>query len=198
MKLNTLPDLFIHELQDLHSAETQLLEALPKMAKASTDPKLKEAFESHLKETQQHAETVLTVLGMLDSTPGRTKCAAMAGLVKEADDILKADGEDAVKDAAIISSAQRVEHYEIAAYGTARTLAALLGHEKAAQMLERILDQEHAADEKLSDISNSVNEDAMRAGESEQGGGSGSSGSAGSSGNANGSMSKGGSRSTKR
>lgn len=195
MKLNTLPDLFIHELQDLHSAETQLLEALPKMAKASTDPKLKEAFESHLKETQQHAETVLTVLGMLDSTPGRTKCAAMVGLVKEADDILKAEGEDAVKDAAIISSAQRVEHYEIAAYGTARTLAALLGHEKAAQMLERILDQEHAADEKLSDISNSVNEDAMRAGESEQGGGSGS---AGSSGSANGSMSKGVSRSTKR
>lgn len=172
MKLNTLPDLLIHELQDIHSAETQLIEALPKMAKAASNPKLKAAFESHLKETQQQAETVLQVLSMLDATPGRVKCAAMAGIVKEGEDTLKADGDDTVKDAAIISAAQRVEHYEIAAYGTVRTLAALLGHEKAAQMLERILDQEHAADEKLSEISNSVNEDALRVGENEQAGGS--------------------------
>jgi ferritin-like metal-binding protein YciE len=195
MKLNSLPDLLIHELQDLCSAEQQLTEALPKMAKAAKNPMLKQAFESHLKETLQQLEQVQSLLDSLDATPGRHKCAAMAGIIKEGEDILKADGEDSVKDAAIISAAQRVEHYEIAGYGTARTLAATLGHENVARTLERILEQEHAADEKLSEISSQVNEMAAQAmqGQSDQEGGSSGGGASGS-GRSSGSKGRSGSR----
>lgn len=167
MKLNALKDLLAHELQDLHSAEQQLTEALPKMVKAANSPELKAALEEHLAQTQTQLDRVTTLLERLELKPGRVKCAGMAGIVKEGSDILGEDGNPSVKDAAIIGAAQRVEHYEMAGYGTARTLAQTLGLDDVADVLQLILDEEKAADEKLTEIAEQINQDADDAGESE-------------------------------
>jgi len=161
MKLKTLHDALIHELQDLHSAETQLIKALPKMQKAASNHDLCQAFEDHLEETKIHAERLEEILTDLDSEIGGDKCKAMEGLIKEGEAILKEEADSDVLDALIISIAQKVEHYEIAGYGTARTFAERLGLSDAAETLQSTLDEELAADEKLTEVAESeVNEDA--------------------------------------
>jgi ferritin-like metal-binding protein YciE len=152
MKLESIDALFLHELQDLHSAEKQLVSALPKMAETASSQELRQAFETHLEQTQEHLERLEKILGELNLSAGRHKCKAMEGLIAEAQEVLKAEGLDAVRDAAIIGSAQRVEHYEIAGYGTARTYAEMLGHADAAQLLQQTLDEEKETDELLSGL----------------------------------------------
>jgi ferritin-like metal-binding protein YciE len=161
MKMKTLSDLLIHELKDLYSAEKQLTKALPKLVKAATNENLKQALEDHLDETERQVERLDEIFGQLDASPRGPKCAAMEGLVEEGKKILEEEMDDDVRDAAIIAAAQRVEHYEIAGYGSARTFAQQLGHDKVAAMLQETLDEEKAADEKLTEIAlQSVNEAA--------------------------------------
>lgn len=155
MKLENLRALWVHNLQDLYSAETQITQALPKMAEKATDTKLRAAFESHLKETQkqlQRLEKIGKELG--ESMEGET-CKAMQGLVKEAEGFLKENTTPEVCDAGMAAMAQKVEHYEIAGYGTVLYWARELGEEKIAQMLEETLNEEKAADKKLTDIAES-------------------------------------------
>jgi ferritin-like metal-binding protein YciE len=152
MTMKTLEDLFVHELKDLYSAEKQLTEALPKMAKAASNPELKAAFDAHLKETEHQLERVHGLLQELGENPGRKKCTAMEGLIEEGAHIIKEKASPAVKDAALIAAAQRVEHYEISGYGTARAFAESLGHKQAAKVLDEILDEESATNEKLNTL----------------------------------------------
>ena len=156
MKMKTLEDLFVHELKDLLSAEKQLVKALPKMIKAATNNDLRQALESHLQETQEQEGRLEEIFKQLDIPARGTKCKAMEGLIEEGKDALEGDMEDSVRDAAIICAAQRVEHYEIAGYGCARTFADQLGHQDAARMLQQTLDEEKAADEKLTQIAMSA------------------------------------------
>ncbi|OYP36143.1 ferritin-like domain-containing protein [Rhodopirellula sp. MGV] len=150
MKLDSLEKLYVHELKDLYSAETQLLEALPKMQEAASNSELKEAFESHLEETKTHVARLETIFSDLEFEPRGHKCAAMEGLIKEGESLLKSDIEPSVLDAALIAAAQRVEHYEMAGYGTARTFAEKLGHQKAADALQETLNEEGHANQTLS------------------------------------------------
>ena len=153
MKMKTLNDLFMHEIKDLYSAEKQLAKALPKMAKAATSDDLRTAFESHLQETEKHISRLEWIMGQFDIPTTRVhKCKAMEGLLEEGKEVLEEDMDDDVRDAALISSAQRVEHYEIAGYGCARTFAELLGHSEARETLQMTLDEEKATDEKLTEI----------------------------------------------
>ncbi|HYF13936.1 MAG TPA: ferritin-like domain-containing protein [Phycisphaerales bacterium] len=169
MKIKSMSELLVHELQDLCSAEEQLIKALPKMAKHAVDPRLKEAFEEHLDVTKAQYEKVKEILKSLDETEGREKCAGMAGIIKEGDKVLKLEMPEQVKDAALISAAQRVEHYEIAGYGTARAFAELLGQRKIATVLEEILEEERDADEKLNEVAQSINREALSQSESAAG-----------------------------
>jgi ferritin-like metal-binding protein YciE len=162
--MNSLKDLFIHEIKDLYSAETQLTDALPKMAEKATDDKLKNAFKSHLEETKKQKERLEKISQMLDIDIKGEKCEAMAGLIKEGKEALEMKGDDEVRDAALIGAAQRVEHYEMAGYGTARNYAKRLGFGDAASLLEETLNEEKTADSKLNDIAISrVNERAQNA-----------------------------------
>jgi ferritin-like metal-binding protein YciE len=163
MALKTLHDLYVHELKDLYSAEKQLTEALPEMVEAARSPQLREAFANHLKETQRHFERVHELLTNLDENPGSTKCKGMEGLLEEGEDAIDEDASPAVRDAFLIAAAQRVEHYEISGYGTARTFARALGREEDARILQGILDQEYAADQKLDELAEGgINEAANR------------------------------------
>jgi ferritin-like metal-binding protein YciE len=163
MSMKTLQDLFVHELKDLYSAEKQLTEALPKMAKAASSPELQNAFQSHLKETERQLERVHGLLQELGENPGRKKCDAMEGLIEEGSHVIKEKATPAVKDAALIAAAQRVEHYEISGYGTARAFAETLGHKQAAKVLGEILEEESSANEKLNNIAiKEVNPAAMK------------------------------------
>lgn len=159
MQLKSLQDLFIHELQDLASAEQQIAEALPKMAKAAQNQELRTAFEDHLAETESQLEKVTAILRDLGAKPEGDKCVGIAGIIKEGEQCMK-ETEEPVRDAALIGAAQRVEHYEMAAYGTARAYAQQLGHNEAAQVLDQILDEEKATDEKLSKIARGINAEA--------------------------------------
>ena len=162
MKMETLDDLFLHELRDLHSAEKQLVAALPKMAKAAKSDELREAFETHLAQTKEQLERVEKIFSDLDLPVGRHKCKAMEGLIEESDELLKEEIEPAILDAALIGAAQRVEHYEIAGYGTARTFAEMLGHGDAAELLQQTLDEEKETDQLLSELAlTSVNVEAQ-------------------------------------
>jgi ferritin-like metal-binding protein YciE len=152
LTLDTLRDLYLNELRDLHSAETQLIDALPKMAEAATAPDLKQAFLDHLEQTHGHAERLEQIFADLGEKPSGETCDAMKGLIKEGESYIKAGGNDDVRDAALIGAAQRVEHYEIAAYGTTRTLALRLGENQAAELLQETLDEEGEADALLTDI----------------------------------------------
>jgi ferritin-like metal-binding protein YciE len=163
MELESLQDLYIHELKDLFSAETQLLKALPKMAKAATNPELVKAFQTHLAETEEHAKRLEKILQSHEETTKGPKCKGMEGLIAEGADMIEEDAEDEVRDAGLIAAAQRVEHYEIAGYGTARTYAELLGDDKGAELLNETLDEESAADEKLSALASSINVEAVNA-----------------------------------
>ncbi|PYJ08662.1 MAG: ferritin-like domain-containing protein [Verrucomicrobia bacterium] len=156
MELQTLKDLYIHELKDLYSAENQLIKALPKMAKASKNRQLASGFNQHLEQTKRHAKRLEQVLkGQGASTRG-PKCEGMEGLIAEGDKMAKEDAEDEVRDAGLIAAAQRVEHYEIAGYGCARTYAQLLGDKKGAKYLDTTLREEAATDKKLTRLAKSV------------------------------------------
>jgi ferritin-like metal-binding protein YciE len=160
-KLNTLQELLVEELKDLYDAEHQLTKALPKMEKAATNPQLQKAFNSHLTETEGHIKRLEQVFESLGEKPSRKTCKAMKGLVEEGSEVIEENAASEVKDAALIASAQRVEHYEIAGYGAARTFAQTLGLNDAAKLLQQTLDEEGNADKKLTQIAESrVNEQA--------------------------------------
>jgi ferritin-like metal-binding protein YciE len=164
MKLESLDELFLHELKDLLSAEKQLVKALPKMAKGASSDALRAAFEEHLEQTKGHVERLEKVFKTLDKAPRAENCKGMEGLIEEGADLLEEEGADAVKDAALIGAAQRVEHYEIAGYGTARSLAELLGNKEAMELLQETLDEEKETDEKLTALAMSeVNVEAETA-----------------------------------
>lgn len=152
MKMTTLRDLLVEEVRDLYSAESQLVKALPKMAKAASSDSLSDAFNSHLEETRGQVGRLDQVMELLGATNGRKKCKAMEGLIEEGKETIAVDAEEMVHDAALIAVAQRIEHYEIAGYGCARTFAKLLGEEEIAKLLQQTLDEESAADEKLTSI----------------------------------------------
>ncbi|HEX3802025.1 MAG TPA: ferritin-like domain-containing protein [Solirubrobacteraceae bacterium] len=151
MSLGTLNDVFADQIEDLYSAETQLVEALPKIASAASDEKLQEAFKAHLNQTRGHVQRLQQIKNDLGIN-GSQECKGMVGLLEEGEEILGEPGGGASKDAAIIAAAQRVEHYEIAAYGTARTLAGELGYNDAKSLLNETLSEESAADELLTKI----------------------------------------------
>ncbi len=159
-KINTLHDVYIDQLKDLYSAETQLLKALPKMAKAAHDATLKKGFEEHLEQTKVHAERLEEIFEELDEKPTGKKCKAMAGLVEEGSEAIGEDASPEAKDAMLIAAAQRVEHYEMAGYGCVKTYARLLGYEDAAKLLEETLGEEVATDEKLTEAAESINVEA--------------------------------------
>ena len=156
MKLDSLRTLYIHELNDLYDAEHQLLKALPKMAKAASSDDLRLVFEQHLEQTEEHVERLENALSSLNEKPARVPCKAMKGLIEEGEEMIKADGDPAIKDAGLISAAQRVEHYEIAAYGCARTYAEMLGEEESVKLLQTNLDDERETDETLTELAKSL------------------------------------------
>ncbi|HEX3728146.1 MAG TPA: ferritin-like domain-containing protein [Pirellulales bacterium] len=152
MKLDSLENLFVHELKDLLSAEKQLVKALPKMAKGASSSLLQTAFKKHLDQTKVHVERLEKIFGLLGKPARAEHCKAMEGLIEEGADLLEEDGSPMVKDAALIGAAQRVEHYEISAYGTTRTLAELLGQSGAVKLLQQTLNEEKETDEKLTKL----------------------------------------------
>src|SRR6476660_8164264 len=160
--METLEKLYINELRDLYSAENQLLKALPKMAKGASSDELKEAFENHLAETETHVERLERIFKGLEENPKGKTCHAMKGLIEEGSEILEEEGEDSVLDAGIIVAAQKVEHYEMAGYGSVRAFAQLLGQEEAAQLLQTTLDEESKANELLNQLAETtVNAEAV-------------------------------------
>ncbi len=161
-KLKNLEELFHHQLKDLYSAEKQLLEALPKMAKKAKDPKLKQAFELHLQETEEQKARLEQVCEILGISPGRMKCKAMEGLIEEGEDMIHEDADADVKDAGLIAEAQRIEHYEISGYGTAAHYAERLGLKDVARILNATLEEEQATDTKLNKLAKTyINQKAM-------------------------------------
>jgi ferritin-like metal-binding protein YciE len=162
--MTSLQDLLVESLKDLYSAENQLIKALPKMAKAASSPGLKAGFEEHLGQTREQAQRLERICEQLGVSPKGKKCVAMEGLVEEGKELLQEDLEPAVLDAALIAAAQKVEHYEIASYGTAREWAQQLGLDEAAELLQETLDEEKATDEKLTELARvKVNQEAEEA-----------------------------------
>ena len=165
MKMDSLHELYVEELKDLHSAEKQLVKALPKMAKAATHPELKRAFENHLEETKEHVARLETILGELDELGRGKKCKGMEGLIEEGAELIEEDPEEDVLDAGLITKAQHVEHYEMAGYGTVRTWAQLMGHTEHVRLLQQTLDEEGAADKLLTELAErSINIEANEEG----------------------------------
>lgn len=163
LKLESVQDLFLAELRDLHDAEKQLVDALPKMADAASSRELKEAFSHHLEETKKHVTRLDQIFKNLSEEPKGQTCEAMKGLIKEGEEFIRAKGEPEVRDAGLIGAAQRVEHYEMAGYGTAKTLAQRLGFLDIAKILDTTLKEEKAADEKLTTVAEgNVNPTATR------------------------------------
>ena len=156
MKLETLRDLYVEQLHDLYSAETQLIEALPKMAKAATNTQLQTAFTQHLTQTKGHAQRLEQIFTQLGEGPKGATCKGMKGLISEGEEMIKMKGDSAAIDAGLIAAAQRVEHYEIAGYGCVRTYAHQLGDTKSEQLLQLTLDEEGAADQKLTTLAEAV------------------------------------------
>jgi ferritin-like metal-binding protein YciE len=156
MKLDTLKTLYVNELRDLYNAEQQLVKALPKMAKAASSEDLKDAFQKHLEQTKTHVERLEEVFHEIgEKLKGKT-CKAMKGLIEEGSEILKEDGEGSVIDAGIIVAAQKVEHYEIAGYGSVRTFAQLLGKDRSAELLQSTLDEESETNELLNTLAEDI------------------------------------------
>lgn len=151
-EFNSLDDLFLDQLQDLYDAEKRLCDALPKMAEAASSPQLKQAFQDHLQETKEQVNRLERIFNEIGKTAQRETCEAMKGLIREGEEMVNASGDPDVKDAALIAAAQRVEHYEIAGYGTARTFAQRLGLNHVAELLQETLNEEGAADHRLTDI----------------------------------------------
>ena len=162
--LKSFDELYVQQLKDLYSAETQLIDALPMMADAASHPELKRAFKDHLQETRGQKDRLDQIFRTLDKDPEGHTCQAMKGLIKEGNEIINADADDAVRDAGLIAAAQRVEHYEMAGYGTVRTFAERLGRTKDRDLLQQTLDEEGKADELLNKIAMQVvNPDAVSA-----------------------------------
>jgi len=155
MSVKTIEELFIHELSDIYSAEKQLTKALPRLAKAAQSPKLAAAFEAHLEETQGQIQRIDQVVELLGIRLKRIKCAAMEGLVEEGKDVIQDIDEGPLRDAALIGGAQKVEHYEIAAYGTLCAIGKQLGYTQAVKLLKETLAEEKATDEKLTILAES-------------------------------------------
>jgi ferritin-like metal-binding protein YciE len=169
MSMDSLKKLYIDELKDLYSAETQLVKALPKMAKKASAPELKQAFQDHLEETKGHVERLEEIFEELEEKPTGKTCKGMKGLIEEGEEMMSEEGQESVLDAAIISAAQKVEHYEMAGYGTARTFATILGEDDAAELLQETLDEEGEADKKLTTIAEEdINFEAAQQGEGEE------------------------------
>jgi ferritin-like metal-binding protein YciE len=156
MELQTLTDLYIHELKDLYSAEQQLTKALPKMAKAATNEKLAAGFQEHLEQTKQHAQRLEQILSSHQETTRGAKCKGMEGIVAEGAEMIAEEADAEVKDAGLIAAAQRVEHYEMAGYGTARTYAELLGDQEGAKLLQTTFEEEKETDQKLTKLAKSA------------------------------------------
>jgi ferritin-like metal-binding protein YciE len=156
MKIESLDQLLQEELRDIYDAEKQLVKALPKMAKAASSEDLREALDEHLQVTKGQVDRLEQVFEKLGTKPKGKSCAGMKGLIEEGEEVIGHDASDEFKDAAIIGAAQRVEHYEIAAYGTARTFAERLGNEEVAELLQETLTEEEEADERLTEISESL------------------------------------------
>lgn len=164
MANDRLKELYIDELKDLYNAETQLVKALPKMAKAASWEQLRQGFEDHLEQTKEHVQRLEKIFQELEESPKGKKCLGMEGLVKEGAEIMDEDLRDAVMDAALIGAAQRVEHYEIAAYGTACAFATILGATEHASLLQETLQEEKETDEKLTELATEINEQANEGG----------------------------------
>jgi len=162
MSLDNLNDLYVEQLKDLYSAETQILKALPQMAQTASHPKLRDAFEHHERQTQEHMRRLERILDDLGESPRGHHCQGMEGVIKEGKEMMQQPGDADVKDAGLIAAAQRVEHYEMAGYGTVRTYADRLGHRDHADLLQRTLDEEGDTDHLLTRIAEQVvNADAM-------------------------------------
>lgn len=163
MKVENLRDLYVEELQDLYNSENQIIKALPKIIKAVNSTELKDALQEHLEVTKEQSSRLEDIFSKLDEDPEGKKCKGMEGLLKEGEEVIKEDMDPDVRDAAIISAAQRVEHYEIAGYGCVRTYANLLGEEESAGILEEILSEEKEADSKLNSLAENINIEAANA-----------------------------------
>ena len=164
MEIDSLQELLVEEMRDLYSAENQLTKALPKMAKKASNPQLKKAFEVHLRETEGQVKRLQQIFDKLGKKPTGKKCAAMEGLIEEGKEMMGEDMEEDTMDAALISVAQKVEHYEIASYGTVRTWAQLLGDQQTASLLQQTLDEEGKTDKLLTQLAeSSINVEAANA-----------------------------------
>ena len=156
-----LKDLYIDELRDLYDAENRLVKALPKLAKQAESSELRSGIENHLEQTKGHVDRLRQIFEEMGEKPSGKKCAAMVGLIEEGEEMMDEDFEDGVKDAALISAAQRVEHYEIAAYGCVKTWAGLLGEDQAQKLLQQTLEEEKETDQKLTELAEQINVEAM-------------------------------------
>jgi ferritin-like metal-binding protein YciE len=163
MSVETIDELLLDELKDLYSAEKQITKSLPKLAKAATSPDLKQAFESHLEETRGQIERLYRVFEILGKSPKGKVCHGMEGVLEEGSEVLEETEKGPVRDAALISAAQRVEHYEMAGYGCVREYARILGQKEIASLLDETLKEEEAADKKLGTIAKQVNANAAKA-----------------------------------
>ena len=164
MAEKTLKSVFVDELRDIYNAEQQLIKALPKMAKKATSEELQKGFEEHLEQTKEHAARIERIFGVLGEPVKGRKCKGMEGIVAEGSEVMSEDYKGAVMDASLISAAQRVEHYEIAAYGSVRAYAELMGESDAASLLKQTLEEEKETDQKLTDLSKQINEEAYQSG----------------------------------
>ena len=164
MEQNQLKELYVDELRDIYNAENQLIKALPKMAKAAASEDLRAGFEEHLEQTKGHAQRLEQIFTALGEKPSGKKCKGMEGLIEEGKEMMEEDLEDEARDAGLISAAQRVEHYEIAAYGCVRTYAKILGEEEAASLLEQTLEEEKETNEKLTELAEKINVEAAGSG----------------------------------
>lgn len=168
MANDAMRELYVAELRDLYNAETQLTKALPKMAKAASNSELRQAFEEHLRQTSEQVSRLEQIFEMLEEKPTGKKCLGMEGLVKEGAETMKEDYEGSIMDAALIGAAQRVEHYEIAGYGTVREFAELLGEDEHVPLLEQTLEEEKETDEKLTQLAEQINTQAQQEAEGEE------------------------------
>jgi ferritin-like metal-binding protein YciE len=168
VEINSLRELYVDQLRDLYDAENQLIKALPKMAKGATSDELREGIEEHLEQTRNQAQRLEQIFERLGEKPKGEKCKGMEGVIKEGSETLEKDMDDDTKDAAIIAAAQRVEHYEIAGYGTARTYANLLGESEAAELLEETLEEEKETDQKLTQLAEEINVEAAEGADEEE------------------------------
>lgn len=163
VQLESLHKVFVTQLKDIYSAENQLLKAIPKMAEAATNQKLQQAFTSHLEETREHISRLDQIFSTLEYKPGGHRCKAMAGLIEEGEEVIKEEGKPEARDAALICAAQKVEHYEIATYGTLRAYAQVLGLDQAYKSLTKTLEEERGTDTKLTDLAEgTINKLAMQ------------------------------------